>query len=199
MALIRVYNKDTGNFDIYYNSNDIPNLENYYTKNEIDIMLENLEVDVDLSNYYTKLQIDNLLNNKLNLSDVYDWAKQPNKPSYTYGEVGAAPANHTHPEYYTEAMLNTKFAGLGYDSALQKLRYDTGMRFYNVASEKWVEDNFSKPGHNHIISNVDGLQTALNGKLGTGETAYNSTRWNGYRIRVGSYSSGTSGYITFGI
>ena len=79
-------------------------------------------------------------------------------------------------------MLNTRFAGLGYDSAIQKLRYVTGA-IYNVASEEWVEDNFSKPGHNHIISNVDGLQTALNGKLGTGETAYDSTRWNGYRIR----------------
>ena len=53
--------------------------------------------------------------------------------------------------------------------------------------------------HTHIISNVDGLQTALNSKLGTDETAYNSTRWNGYRIRVGSYSSGLSNYITFGI
>lgn len=41
MALIRIYNKDTGNFDIYYNSNDIPNLENYYTKNEIDDALNN--------------------------------------------------------------------------------------------------------------------------------------------------------------
>lgn len=109
--------------------------------------------------------LQDALDNKLNLSDVYSWAKQPTKPSYTYGEVGAAPANHTHPEYYTEAMLNTKFAGLGYDSALQKLRYDTGMRFYDVASEEWVEDNFSRSGHNHIISNVDGLQAALDTKL----------------------------------
>lgn len=29
-------------------------------------------------------------------SDVYSWAKQPNKPSYTASEVGAAPASHTH-------------------------------------------------------------------------------------------------------
>jgi hypothetical protein len=97
MALIRIYNKDTGNFDIYFNSNDIPNLENYYTKNEID------------------------------------------------------------------SLLNDK----------------------------------SDHDHTHIISNVDGLQTALNGKLGTGETAYNSTRWNGYQLRFGSGLSGASGYITF--
>ena len=29
-------------------------------------------------------------------SDVYSWAKQPSKPSYTASEVGAAPAGHTH-------------------------------------------------------------------------------------------------------
>ena len=29
-------------------------------------------------------------------SDVYSWAKQPHKPSYTASEVGAAPANHSH-------------------------------------------------------------------------------------------------------
>lgn len=29
-------------------------------------------------------------------SDVYSWAKQPNKPSYTASEVGAAPASHSH-------------------------------------------------------------------------------------------------------
>ncbi len=29
-------------------------------------------------------------------SDVYYWAKQPSKPSYTASEVGAAPASHSH-------------------------------------------------------------------------------------------------------
>ena len=29
-------------------------------------------------------------------SDVYPWAKQPSKPSYTASEVGAAPASHSH-------------------------------------------------------------------------------------------------------
>lgn len=29
-------------------------------------------------------------------SDVYSWAKQPNKPSYTYSEVGAAASSHSH-------------------------------------------------------------------------------------------------------
>ena len=33
-------------------------------------------------------------------SDVYSWAKQPNKPSYTYSEVGAAASNHNHNSLY---------------------------------------------------------------------------------------------------
>lgn len=40
-------------------------------------------------------------------SDVYSWAKQPNKPTYTASEVGAAANNHTHDgRYYTEAEVN---------------------------------------------------------------------------------------------
>jgi hypothetical protein len=42
-------------------------------------------------------------------SDVYSWAKQPHKPSYTASEVGAAPASHSHDDrYYTESEINTK-------------------------------------------------------------------------------------------
>jgi hypothetical protein len=36
--------------------------------------------------------------------------------------------------------------------------------------------------HNHIIANVDGLQTALNGKLATSGTAANSDKVDGYHI-----------------
>ena len=40
-------------------------------------------------------------------SDVYSWAKQPNKPTYTASEVGAASSNHGHDgRYYTEAEVN---------------------------------------------------------------------------------------------
>lgn len=42
------------------------------------------------------------------------------------------------------------------------------------------------------------IQTQLNGKLSTSGTAYNSTRFGGKQLRVGSYTSGASGYITLG-
>jgi hypothetical protein len=41
------------------------------------------------------------------------------------------------------------------------------------------------------------LESAVGGKLATNGTAYDSTRWGTYQIRVGSYVSGASGYITF--
>lgn len=33
-------------------------------------------------------------------SDVYSWAKQSSKPTYTYGEVGAASSSHNHDDRY---------------------------------------------------------------------------------------------------
>ena len=42
---------------------------------------------------------------------MYDWAKQPEKPVYAAGEVGAAPSGHTHDDrYYTEAEVNSLLA-----------------------------------------------------------------------------------------
>lgn len=39
-------------------------------------------------------------------SDVFPWAKEATKPTYTYIEVGAAPLEHNHDDlYYTEAEI----------------------------------------------------------------------------------------------
>ncbi len=49
-------------------------------------------------------------------SDVYAWAKQPNKPSYNYSEVGAAPNSHSHsyaPPVQSGATAPTSFVGEG--------------------------------------------------------------------------------------
>lgn len=42
---------------------------------------------------------DTRLTDARKASDVYSWAKQASKPSYTASEVGAAAANHTHSNY----------------------------------------------------------------------------------------------------
>ena len=40
-------------------------------------------------------------------SDVYAWAKASSKPSYTYSEVGAAAANHSHSGYATTTTTDS--------------------------------------------------------------------------------------------
>lgn len=49
-------------------------------------------------------------------SDVYDWAKQPNKPVYTAGEVGAAASSHTHPVGNITGVLPVSKGGTGQTS-----------------------------------------------------------------------------------
>lgn len=41
-------------------------------------------------------------------SDVYSWAKQVQKPTYTYSEVGAAPAEHSHNQYTINSEIQAK-------------------------------------------------------------------------------------------
>ena len=74
--------------DIIAKLNDTPAKEHTHTKK-------------DITDFPTSLPA----------SDVYDWAKQPEKPVYAAGEVGAAPSGHTHDDrYYTEAEVNSLLA-----------------------------------------------------------------------------------------
>lgn len=50
---------------------------------------------------------DNRLTNARPASDVYAWAKASSKPSYTYSEVGAAAANHSHSGYATTTTTDS--------------------------------------------------------------------------------------------
>ena len=54
-----------------------------------------LEGKADKEHTHTKKDITDFPTS-LPASDVYEWAKQPNKPAYTANEVGAAPSGHTH-------------------------------------------------------------------------------------------------------
>ena len=55
---------------------------------------------------HTRSEITNFPSS-LPASDVYSWAKQPNKPSYNYSEVGAAAANHSHSQYASVSTVNS--------------------------------------------------------------------------------------------
>lgn len=68
--------------------------DRYYTESEINTKLN---AKANSSHTHTKAQITDFPTS-MPASDVYAWAKQPSKPSYTASEVGAAPASHSH--YY---------------------------------------------------------------------------------------------------
>ncbi len=53
----------------------------------------------DAEHKHTKSQITDFPSS-MPASDVYAWAKQSTKPSYSYSEVGAAAANHNHDSVY---------------------------------------------------------------------------------------------------
>ena len=49
-------------------------------------------------------------------SDVYEWAKQPSKPTYTANEVGAAASSHSHPVGDITGVLPVSKGGTGQTS-----------------------------------------------------------------------------------
>lgn len=51
------------------------------------------DTSVDLSNYVTSSQLESSLEGVLRVTDVYEWAKAENKPSYDYSEIANAPSN----------------------------------------------------------------------------------------------------------
>ena len=74
-------------------------------------------------------------------SDVYSWAKQPSKPSYTASEVGAAPSSHTHDDrYYTESEINTKLNGKANSSHTHDDRYYTESEMNTKLNAKAASD-----------------------------------------------------------
>lgn len=206
-------------------------------------------------------------------SDVYSWAKQPTKPTYTYSEVGAAASshvhtmnqitnlnetilnlaekvhthaitditdlqtvlnnkantNHTHSQYLTSADLpdsisdfisNTPSDGsfLAFSTVAGWMAINlTSNLIPDLPASKITSGTFNASRIPSLsadkitsgIFNISRIPTGTTGStvaLGnhthsnyvtTSGTAYDSTRWGGYRIRTGSGLSGASGYITF--
>lgn len=108
------YTKEQVDNLIDNNSSDV-DLSNYYTKDEtyskqeIDDAISN--VDVDLSAYYTKTQTDNLLENKANKSDIPDISGKADKTELS--------------NYVTTSALNSGLARKADQSDLNNcVKYD---------------------------------------------------------------------------
>lgn len=101
-------------------------LSNYYTKEEVNVLLSGVEVDIDLSDYYDKTTINNMLNNKANTNHNHDgiYANVNHHHDALYADANHnhdatyARASHTHGEYLTsvpeEYVTDTKLASKGY-------------------------------------------------------------------------------------
>ena len=72
------------------------NLGNYYTKDEVDDLLDNIDIptqEIDLTNYYTKSQMDSKLSNK---SDTRHTHTEYSPSSHTHSLSELTSTAHTH-------------------------------------------------------------------------------------------------------
>jgi hypothetical protein len=103
----------------------------------------------------------------------------------TYNSIAVTNDSHTHDtRYYTETEIGNFFSGTTAITGYSKSNWDTAYGWGNHASAGYLTGNqtitlsgdatgsgttsitvtVADDSHNHIISNVDGLQTALDGK-----------------------------------
>ena len=112
---------------------------------------------IDLSAYLTELEAQGLYQPiGAYLTDetdptVPDWAKEATKPTYTAAEVGASESVHSHTDLHTHS---------------NKSVLDATTASFTLADESKLDglSNYTHPV-THSISEVSGLQTALNGKV----------------------------------
>ena len=149
--------------------------ESFVTEKIAEAQLEDKEVD--LSGYALKSEIPSTLP----ASDVYDWAKAENKPTYTADEVGALPNTTEIPsidglvseERLTEALSPyAKTADIVEydDSELKSLIDDKAEKSTTIAGYG-ITDAYTKTEVDAVKSDVnaytDGLNTAMNTRVVT--------------------------------
>jgi hypothetical protein len=173
--------------------------------------------------YYTETEIDSTvsgLNSAIALKQDAATALTTSTTfggdvSGTYNAIVVANDSHTHDtRYYTETETGSFFAGTTAITGYNKTNWDTAYGWGNHASAGYLTGNqtitlsgdvsgsgttaitvtIADDSHNHIISNVDGLQTALDGKLPlTGGTISGDVVFNGGTAAVTINQGGSSG------
>ena len=110
------------------------NLDNYYTKSEIDNKLDNIEctggtAEVDLSNYYTKAQVNTKLGGYA-------------ESSHTHSDYSLT--SHTHSNYATTATVNTHTANTtAHITAAERTNWNAAYTNNHTHSNKTVLDGIS--------------------------------------------------------
>ena len=129
-------------------------------------------------------------------SDVYDWAKQPNKPAYTAGEVGAAPSGHTHDDrYYTEAEVNNLLSAI--KTRLTKLEgsVDMAKLVYTLSCNGISGSTVTYANADFIVVKPVGLVSSTTSNSAAGNVAATSqvAPSDGYKIMKGCSGQATVG------
>ena len=106
-------------------------------------------------------------------SDVYSWAKQVNKPTYTATEVGAAASGHDHDGTYLKPTGDGQNVTTTFTQATSRSNISSGEKLSSLFGKvnKWFTDLGTLAFKNSIaISEVNNLQTTLNGKAAVNHT-----------------------------
>lgn len=122
------------------------NLTNYYTKAEVDELIENIDIpETDLTGYATETYVDEAVKNVKVDVDLTDYAKKTDIPDVS-DFISEIPD-----EYITESKLNAK-------------GYATKAELNDKANSNHTHSEYAKTTHTHSTADVDGLQKALNDK-----------------------------------
>lgn len=148
---------------------------------------------------HTKDQITNFPTS-LPASDVSAWAKQPNKPSYTPSEIGAATANHNHAGVYQPAG-NYAPSNHNHDSAYQpKGSYATANHGHNASAI--TEETNKRFMTDAERSKLAGIETGANKYVHPNNsttrhvTDAEKEKWNSAASLA--FMPGTNGYAKIG-
>ena len=108
---------------------------------------------------------------------VPDWAKQPEKPTYTASEVGALPDTTKIPSKTSDLQNDSGFltehqdlSGYALKSEVPKSASDVGADAAGTAVTKVSEHNTASNAHNDIRLLVQGLTTRLNALADSDDT-----------------------------
>ena len=124
-------------------------------------------------------------------SDMYDWAKQPNKPTYTANEVGAAASSHSHPVGSITGVLPVSKGGTGQTSLAALM---SAMGAGKIATGTYAGTGKYGPSNKNSL-NVGFVPKLLIVKSNMGEANKNETARNVTAIIVPAVDAGISLFV----
>lgn len=145
---------------------------------------------IDVGGYAAVLTNDSRLSDSRPASDVYAWAKASVKPAYTYSDVGASAAGHTHAYAPTSHASSATTYGLGTTANYGHVKT------INALTQTSHSDGTALSAYQGYV-----LNAAIGGKAPTshatnGSTYGYGTTTNAGHLRVGEGITVSSGTIS---